>query len=105
MRVLELSIKNCEFVGLCTKSFTQNKNEFLKTFRSYIYVLGFFSLFIVGSGLFIIRNYSDFEASTNALEVFAAGVEGLGAFVSFGFSMKVVKDLHAKIQALTDKGN
>lgn len=105
MRVLEFSIKNLKFVGLCTESFTPNTNEFLKTFRSYLYVLGFFSLLIVGSGLFIIRNYSDVEASTNALEVFAGGVECLGAFVSFGLSMKVAKDLHAKIQALTDKGN
>lgn len=77
-------------------------NEFMKTFRSYFHVLGFISLFIVGIGLIIILNISDFEASANALEVFTAGVEGLDESIPPEWVWKYQKVY--MIQDLTDKG-
>lgn len=104
MKVLEICIDNFQLVGLCTKPYEVKKNEFLRTFRSWICVIGFFSLFIVASGVYLIRYYSDVTSSMNALEVFAGGIEGLGAFVTTGFMMLEVKCLLDRIQKITDKG-
>lgn len=104
MKVLEICIDNFELVGLCTKPYEVKRNEFLKTVRSWICVIGFISLFIVPSGVYIIRYYSDVTSSMNALEVFAGGIEGLGAYVTTSFMMLEAKSLHDRIQKITDKG-
>lgn len=104
MKVLKTAVEYFKFVGLSTKPLVADRNEFLQTWQSYFYIVGFIALSIVPSGCFMIRNYSDVENATNALEVFACGIEGLGAFVSIGFSMKLAKSVRKKVQKLCDQG-
>lgn len=105
MKVLRLSIKYLNFLGMCSDNLTDQTNNFMTyTPRAYIFLTGYLGPLLTGSALYLIQNFSDFVSSTNALIVFTAGIASFGAFCTMGFNMKSVKRLYVEFQSLADKG-
>lgn len=106
MKVLNYSLKYLNFLGIvCLDRLTEPTNEFMRfTPRAYIFLTGYLGPLLPASALYIVRNFSDLESSTNALVVLSAGIACFGAFVTMGINMKTVKRLYMEYQTLVDKG-
>lgn len=106
MQVFQLNKKFWRFLGLHKGSgeLKEDTNDFLKTFQSWLIVLGFIILMIGYSVKFIVNNITDFDGVTVEIEVLCAGVQGLGAFIPVGLKLLTAKRLIFEIQTLADKG-
>lgn len=102
MKVLKYSEIYLTFLGICSNRLNENTNEFLKTFNSYFFLVGFIGPLYGCSAAYIYENFSDLTTVTNALIVLSAGVASVGSFVSVGLNMKNVKLLHNKLQKIVD---
>lgn len=105
MKVLRLSLKYLNFLGLCSENLTDQTNNFMTyTPRAYIFLTGYLGPLLTASALYLIQNFTDFVSSINALIVFSAGIASFGAFCTIGLNMKTVKLLYVEFQTLADKG-
>lgn len=104
MKVLELSFRYLNFLGICSDRLTEPTSEFMKLPQAYFFLIGYLGPLLTSSSLFLVNNFTDFASSTNALIVLSAGVASFGAFVTMGMNMKTVKMLYIEYQNLVDKG-
>lgn len=106
LEVFQLSNKFWRFLVLDKGSgpLKQDTNDFLKTFQSWLIILGFIILMIAYSVIFIVNNIADFDGVTVEIEVLCAGVQGLGAFIPVGLNLITAKRLIFEIQNIADKG-
>lgn len=106
MQVLQSCTKFWKFLGLFTSSseIDPDTNDFLKTTMSWIVLFNSSVLMVVASGIFIVRNFSNFDEVTVEMEVFCAGIQAVGVYLPIGWKMYDAKRMILEFQALADRG-
>lgn len=106
MQVLQFCTKFWKFLGLFESSnkIYPDTNEFLKTIMSWLILFNCIILMIIGGGIFIVRFLSNFDEVTVQMEVFCAGIQGVGVYVPIGLKMFDAKRMILEIQSLADRG-
>lgn len=104
-KVLEYNQTCMARLGIHSQNLNDLSNEFFKSPIAYL-ILSITVLFtIISSVVYIFRNSSNFESSMQAFIVTIAGVQTGGMFISIGYKMKIIKNLHIKLQNFIDAGN
>lgn len=70
----------------------------------YPVIMGFLVVNTIICGAFICKNPSEMDAILNTLIVIFASLQSIGVYFSIGNSFNKVRDLHAKLQDMVDKG-
>lgn len=104
MEVLRLSVNYLTFLGILSHRLDEPTNEFYKTLRTYFFLIGHTCPILIASTVFIIHNFSDIVALTNALVIFSAGVSCFGAYMWIGIHMPLVKSLCIDFKIMATKG-
>lgn len=87
MKVLEESLSLLKQLGICSDRLNVSTNEFLQSINGIIYFACFVGPLMISSAIFIYKNLSDLETSTNAMLVLTAGSASFGGFLTLDRGM------------------
>lgn len=104
MKVLKVSIGYLRLVGLVTGNENDSTNNFIKSIRCYVLLVGYILFTVVFGGLYFYQNLSDLTESINGMIVVVCGIFNLLVYLSIGFGMETTKSLCREIQSIVDQG-
>lgn len=104
-KVLEYNQNWMSRFGIHSHNLTGSNNEFYKSFGAFYILIFDIGFLILSSGVFIYKNYSNFELIFEPCLIAIAGIQSTGMFLSVGLKLKQVKALQLKFQEITDNAS
>lgn len=101
MKVLYFNLFLLKFLGLYTD---ETNIRVLQTIRFVLFLAGVTFSASVCSGIYLYYHYRELEMATNALIVLTAGMAGSTSFITFGMSLKEIKEIFLTLQPMVNTG-
>ena len=102
--VLQYNQRFMAKIAIHSYRLTEPTNEFFKSPVPFIILFLLSVGHVISSGVFVYRNFRQFEVALQAIFVMIGGFQGLGMYLSVGLKMKKVKLLQLKLQQIVDEG-
>lgn len=103
-KILKYNRKFFAIYGISYNSMAETFFQFLLSIRGCLYAFTISTFAVITCSAFAHKNWIDFDEALEGILVCIAGIQAAGMFLSMGFQVNKLFNLHIKMQELIEHG-